>query len=673
LKSLDDKANSASQEVVKSNVAQKHAEEAVKQEESREAGIRETIKETTQAIAEKRAEVEISEKSLALLRKKHAAADAEMKELQRQFETLGLGLSVGGSNGAQGKGSSISDHILETRKALSLAKSEQQQFALQIKNAEKELKVKQTALEKMGGEVRLAIDQLHNKEGEVEKLRRELSSVGFDDKSLRNLLEERKDAQKEVERLSNRKNGLESQLTQLRFDYDMPPGVKFSSEKVLGTVASLIKVKDPNSAAALQVAAGSRLYNVVVEDDETGKTLLKHGGLKRRVTIIPLKQIVNSTVNPKVIRAAEDEVGPENVHVALSLVGFAPNLQAAMNYVFGGTFVCKDIESAQRVTFNPSVKTRSVSLSGDLFDPSGTLTGGSEPGGEVVLAKVSELNDVVDELKAQEKKLASISKRIEELQEAGGRVSSLRDKLEISEHELLLLREKNQKSEQSKLSDSVSSLKTKISQLQEETQRAAEQESSAAAKLTQLEDELAGKGEDVEKKLKRIEATMAKNQGALQESSLSFKKAEAEHERLTLELASLEQELSTLQGQLEEAIRDVNLARDRLDSASMALSDKQRIYERIKRELDEKRASLQSQNSFIKDLVKVLNSLASEISSLSVEIKKLDNKYSRSIKSKEDSAAIVKSLVEQNKWINQEKEYRKTKFFHIYSFIILFN
>ena len=47
-----------------------------------------------------------------------------------------------------------------------------------------------------------------------------------------------------------------------------------------------------------------------------------------------------------------------------------------MEFVFGSSFVCKDMNTAKKVTFDERVQKRSVTLGGDSFDPAGTLTGG---------------------------------------------------------------------------------------------------------------------------------------------------------------------------------------------------------------------------------------------------------------------------------------------------------
>lgn len=55
---------------------------------------------------------------------------------------------------------------------------------------------------------------------------------------------------------------------------------------------------------SFQVAAGGKLFNVVVDTENTGKQLLQNGGLRRRVTIIPLNKIQSHPVPPRVQSAA---------------------------------------------------------------------------------------------------------------------------------------------------------------------------------------------------------------------------------------------------------------------------------------------------------------------------------------------------------------------------------
>ena len=72
-----------------------------------------------------------------------------------------------------------------------------------------------------------------------------------------------------------------------------------------GLVANLINIKDVKYATALQVTAGGRIYNVVVDTDRTGKQLLQNGRLQRKVTLIPLNKIAARSISDAVVQNAK--------------------------------------------------------------------------------------------------------------------------------------------------------------------------------------------------------------------------------------------------------------------------------------------------------------------------------------------------------------------------------
>jgi hypothetical protein len=87
------------------------------------------------------------------------------------------------------------------------------------------------------------------------------------------------------------RDAVRSRLPRLDFNYTPPPG--FDTRKVKGLVASLLVLKpeDHGKSTALEMAAGGKLYNVIVENERVGKDLLERGGIKKRVTLVPLNKI----------------------------------------------------------------------------------------------------------------------------------------------------------------------------------------------------------------------------------------------------------------------------------------------------------------------------------------------------------------------------------------------
>lgn len=256
----------------------------------------------------------------------------------------------------------------------------------------------------------------------------------------------------------------------LDFEY-ASPYPNFDRNKVKGLVASLVGLEQVNynTATALEITAGGRLYNVVVESDEVGKQLLQNGRLKRRVTLIPLNRIESFRVHPSVrhphhvhylppterflqkIQAAE-RISGGKARLAISLIGYPEEVANAMFFVFGGTFVCEDAATAKQITFSREVGIKSVTLDGDVYDPSGTLSGGSAPSGSGVLIRVQELIQAEGNLQEARQRLAALERDEERLKGVRDTWRAYMRDLSIKEHELSLLQEQLNGSNASRVS-----------------------------------------------------------------------------------------------------------------------------------------------------------------------------------------------------------------------------
>ena len=122
--------------------------------------------------------------------------------------------------------------------------------------------------------------------------------------------------------------------------------------------------------------------------------------------------------------------------LALNLIGYEEEVNAAMEYVFGSTLVCEDADTAKRVTFDPSIRMKSVTLEGDVYDPSGTLSGGSAPqssGVLVILQHLNELNRELEDNQSALEKLQTVMARERQKLDAS---KKLRQELDLKTHEI---------------------------------------------------------------------------------------------------------------------------------------------------------------------------------------------------------------------------------------------
>ena len=134
-------------------------------------------------------------------------------------------------------------------------------------------------------------------------------------------------------------------------------------------------------------------------------------------------------------------MAPGKVDLALSLVGYDDEVNKAMEYVFGSTFICADAETAKQVTFNPAVRMRCVTVEGDVYDPSGTLSGGSSPNSSGILIQMQKLNEITRQLESCKTELRELIAVMESEGKKTEEARKLKQQLDLKEHEIKLSEE----------------------------------------------------------------------------------------------------------------------------------------------------------------------------------------------------------------------------------------
>lgn len=129
------------------------------------------------------------------------------------------------------------------------------------------------------------------------------------------------------------------------------------------------------------------------------------------------------------------------MRTALSVVGYEDEVSKAIAYIFGETLICDDANTAKTVTFSREVGVKSVTLEGDVYDPSGMLSGGAAPSSSRILIQVQELIEVENKLQGAHQRLNAVIKEEEKTRERRAQWKGLLRELEIKQHELKLLQE----------------------------------------------------------------------------------------------------------------------------------------------------------------------------------------------------------------------------------------
>lgn len=403
------------------------------EEQNRRKGLEKSVNELESLVSEKK---RVHEKlqiqyDAAKADLDKQTADVEQKEELLQTLQTGVASKEGQESGYQGQ-------LHDARNRVSAAATEQEQAKLKITHFEKRIKEDEPRAKKAKDQNAGLLRDLESLRSHAKKLEAELRKLGYEPGKEEGMREQEASLQQEIRSLREQADSLKRKVANIDFSYN-DPSPNFDRSSVKGLVAQLFTLDKSKTRAgtALEICAGGRLYNVVVDSADTGSQLLRNGKLKKRVTIIPLNKI-------SAFRAAADKIGaarklaPGKVDLALHFIGYEEEVIKAMEYVFGSTLVCEDAATAKLVTFNDAVRMKSVTLEGDVYDPSGTLSGGSSPNSSGVLVTLQQLNEITKELSIRENALnelqSSMAMEMKKLDSA----RKTKQELDLKTHEVKL-------------------------------------------------------------------------------------------------------------------------------------------------------------------------------------------------------------------------------------------
>lgn len=268
-----------------------------------------TIAELTEAVARKTEE-------LAAAKKAAQQALTDEKVAKEQSESIQQVILSGVGTDAAASEKSLADKLMDAKRRVTQAETEIQAANVRKAHFESELKVKSAALRAASKEIEKQNALRKALSDEVAAVKLKLEKTGFNTEKRDTLVKEIKEESEAVRALQERIDMLSNSLADFDFQYaDPEPG--FDRSKVKGLVAQLIHVENPEAATALEVTAGGKLFQVVVDSDKTGKALLSGGKLKKRVTIIPLNRIESSVIPKTTLDAAAKLGGKDKARCLL--------------------------------------------------------------------------------------------------------------------------------------------------------------------------------------------------------------------------------------------------------------------------------------------------------------------------------------------------------------------
>jgi len=590
------------------------------------------------------------QKELNRMEEEHNKLQSKYDNLQG--ELLGVNMSEEGKDKEQG---TLTNQLMSAQKEVATIESKKKQVAIRVKHLKSESKKKGKDLRNGEKEYRRIEIDVEKKKKILAEIEKKLAVMNYDEQKKNTCEDNLFKSEDELTKLKEDSNTLNARC-RIDFQYSLPYP-NFDRSKVKGLVAKLIRVKDAKVATALEVTAGSRLYNVVVDTQETGKQLLEKGRLKRRVTIIPLNKIAKRALRPDVVQQAEMLVGKENVCTALSLVGYEKDIEAAIQYVFGGSFVCTNSKSAEQVTFHPRIRTKTVTHQGDVFDPAGTLTGGSRPSSGSLLIQIQKLIEINQRLDHVENNVQVLRKQFQNLCQIEKSAQNLLQKKELYSHELTLMNSRLQKSSFAQMTTELEKLSTELKETTTDLEKLSASHKEGVTRCKELEAAIKDFESQRAQRTERIEKEAAKCKKELASSSKEMKKKQRTLEKLNLEISQLQKDLLSLTEEKNKSNEKIKILQNEVEVSAKAMASQRKSYDEANEKLEEAKQKLVECDKKINQSVKEKDALAKKKSNIEIDLKKISHKISRLSSEQKTAKDRVELMLKKYDWISTEKQF----------------
>lgn len=278
-------------ELAKAQAAHDGKKAAVKDVEKARSGLAKQEKDADASIAKLTDQVtkQRADSQTAATLATKLAADVQTLQSNLMKAAAGMSTDAESDGGSGSGGGTVADMLMAAKRRVTEVESGSAQADMKARHWRgkvKELTTQAAAGEKEGAKLQSIIEKA---KASVDSKKAAIASLGFDAKGEEGMRQQKSALEAA---LSSLESALESEAGPLShyldFSYDKKAlGPSWDPSRVKGVAAKLMRIKRPEAAAALEVTAGGKLWNVVVDNDATGKALLGLGKQLKKVRCVP--------------------------------------------------------------------------------------------------------------------------------------------------------------------------------------------------------------------------------------------------------------------------------------------------------------------------------------------------------------------------------------------------
>lgn len=432
---------------------------------------------------------------------------------------------------------------------------------------------------------------------------------------------------------------------------------------LIDVVANLIDF-DKSLSTAYETLLGNAVQHVVVKQADDAKKIIEFlkAGEYGRATFIPF-DLIDYQFTP--VDHLENENG--FVGYAAKLINVSKDYESLPYYLFGSDIIVRDLDCAVDIKRKYNIRSRIVTLDGELISGRGSMTGGrsKEDYSNSIIARRVRLKTLEEDIENIDKEKELLESEIKQL---SNHIKQLQDNVNIVREEL----------------STISSRSISSKRVLEELQKAYKEISSELSDLVKLESEYNAKYEgnkarieNVENQVKEFESKRKELQNSVAEFSRELDNHRKKLESLNESIANYKAEVKSLyerklqynaehdriRSRIEEITQELAVAKstiikleEEIDSTKKFIIGNERELETLRNTAQDIFADIREKKAGKEEKLEQLQKLEEEISKQKSEIETLKERIHETELRLQEIAFKISNIPEEYRIIDGNAE-----------------
>ncbi len=373
-------------------------------------------------------------------------------------------------------------------------------------------------------------------------------------------------------------------------------------ESILGTVADVVEVS-PQYEQAVEAALGSAIQHVLVQCQADGVTMLDHLREKEagRTSFLPAEELRVPDPHGRI-------KGKGVVAAALDVIRVPEQHQGLAELLLGDVIVVESLRDALRVFARNPGAHRYVTLTGDVVEASGAVTGGARSEGGVL---------------GHKRELRQVAAELADLREQEAEATTARDEISRAMDEITQRREQVQAE--------IHAMEVRAAGLDSDIQGSNREVGVAARRLAGMDEEH-----------ERMVPAQTELEGALRRIRTQLEEAEARRMAMLERLAGLEGRVNELRetrderrNEAFEARLEATAAKERLEGVRLRLAQIAANREDVRSKIESEHAERLRTQRMIEEHDKKVRSLTEDLEARARDLEAAGQDLERAIEHRE--------------------------------------